>query len=62
MQHLLQENIAQDLRKVNVMGQKTERELMLPENLTGKKKAAGKQTVFDLSGALTRGDCNDHKK
>ena len=33
MQHLLQENITNDLRQVGIMGAKTERELMLPEAL-----------------------------
>ena len=30
MQHILQENLTRDLRKINLMGEKTERELMLP--------------------------------
>lgn len=39
MQHLLQENIINDLRQVGIMGAKTERELMLPEALKEKQVA-----------------------
>ena len=70
MQHLVQENLTRDLRQVSLMGEKTERELMIPEALTEKQPVgshkpsvagADNQPLLDIKAALTRGDANDHR-
>ena len=42
---MLQENLTRDMRKVNLMGEQTERELMLPNDKKAKEYGGKKKTA-----------------